>query len=207
MQSSRASCRRWLRPRSPAVESLSFAVVLPDPVDPNYYAGLPLPLHLLSAFSHSPTAPCRLAKLAIEWPEGATLSGEAVAEQAGAARGLRKLAFPAVGQLVVYGSLAAALPQLTDFSLADGTLVVEKEVALERGTGEDEHSGDEQSDGSEDEEAPAVPDVAWLPPSVTQLYLENVGLRALPRVLAHLPALRRWAAGIAVHVDVKCMDQ
>jgi hypothetical protein len=103
-----------------------------------------------------------LAKLSIEWPEAVLLGGPRGALPLPLLARLRKLALPAVGRVDVAEPLPASLA-LTDFGLAGGTLW-----------------------GRAD--ALAAP---WLPPSVTALFLESAGLRALPPVLAHLPRLRR----------------
>lgn len=154
------------------MEELCFAVATPEPVDPQHYCSLPVPSLLLSLCEVEAGGPAlrKLAKLSVEWPEAVELD-EALMAARPAFRGLRKLAFPAVGRLEVWSRLP--LPSLTDFSLADGTL------AGMASTPEARH---------------AILAAPWLPPTLTQLYLESAGLRALPAVLDHLPRLRRRAA-------------
>ncbi len=114
-------------------------------------------------------APLPLAKLSIEWPEAVLLGGPRGALPLPLLAHLRKLALPAVGRLDIGERIPASLA-LSDFGLCGGTLWG-RDAAL------------------------AAP---WLPPSVTALFLESAGLRALPPVLTHLPRLRRccpWGRG------------
>ncbi|EFN58645.1 hypothetical protein CHLNCDRAFT_140893 [Chlorella variabilis] len=140
-------CYRWLAPRAAAVEELCFAVATPEPVDPQHYCSLPVPSLLLSLCEVEAGGPAlrKLAKLSVEWPEAVELD-EALMAARPAFRGLRKLAFPAVGRLEVWSRLP--LPSLTDFSLADGTL------AGMASTPEARH---------------AILAAPWLPPTLTQL--------------------------------------
>lgn len=161
---------RWLEPRLPAVEELSFTLRCGE-----QHLGSSCMLSCEKLLKPSAAGPAAarpaLRALSVEWPGPVLLD---VGLGLGPTAGLTSLVYSCQLLHVMRWGIDLGypnhhlLPPLQKFAFSDGSLDSGWPLQL-----------------------------PWLPPSLTLLSLDGASVRELPPLLAHLPALRRCAGALA----------